>query len=199
MKKYISIALGLVVILITTCVYATTTFTATLESNKNIIKSGDEIEIILRLDTFTENEIGINVLMATLHYDKDIFEEVKSEDITANQYWGNLLYNEAEGIVITDSYKFINEAHNALNFKLKVKSDVPNKEFTEIKLTNINTTNGENDIVIEDALTRLQLEQSKDNANANNNVFFTVIAIALVVILGSIAIVLIKRKKDSVK
>ena len=47
MKKFASVCIALIIVFITSAVYATTTFTAKLETDKSVIKAGEELEIVL--------------------------------------------------------------------------------------------------------------------------------------------------------
>lgn len=201
MKKFISLFTCILILMFCSVIHATTTFTATLETDKSILKAGDEIEIALKLENFTENEKGINVLLGILDYDKSIFEKVEQEDITSIQYWEAPTFNTDNGKLLLDTYTFVSESHNAVKIKLKVKDNITETKTTEIKLKEIVASDGENDIEVEDAIVTLQVEKSTNSSSAtngsmDNKIVYMVIIILAIIILGSIIIVAFKRKNN---
>ena len=204
MKKVISFITCILIMLFSSVIYATTSFTATLQSDKSNLKAGEEVEVVLKLENFTENENGVNVLLGVLDYDKSIFEKVEQEDITSIQYWEAPTLNPENGKLLLDTYTFVNESHNAVKIKLKVKENISETKTTEIKLTDIVASDGESDIVIDDSITTLQVEKSVVSVNAadgfkDNKIVYMVIIILAVLILGSILIVVVKKKKEMQK
>ncbi len=199
MKKFASVCIALIIVFITSAVYATTTFTAKLETDKSVIKAGEELEIVLKLENFTENEKGINVLIATLEYDKGIFEVVSENDISLVQFWNAPIYNSENGKIVMESNDFIDTSHNALKIKLKVKENIEENTTTEIKVKDISASDGEKDIYVEDAVAVIQVEKLTEEEIANNNtndnkILIMTLAILGIVIVGSVCIVIVKKK-----
>ena len=199
MKKFASVCIALIIVFITSAVYATTTFTAKLETDKSVIKAGEELEIVLKLENFTENEKGINVLIATLEYDKGIFEVVSENDISLVQFWNAPIYNSENGKIVMESNDFIDTSHNALKIKLKAKENIEENTTTEIKVKDISASDGETDIYVEDAVAVIQVEKLTEEENANNNtndnkILIMTLAILGIVIVGSVCIVIVKKK-----
>lgn len=199
MKKFTSLCIALIIVFITSAVYATTTFTAKLESDKSVVKAGEELEIVLKLENFTENEKGINVFLGTLDYDKNLFETVEEDDITVLRYWNSPMFNSQNGKVIVEANEFIDVPHNVLKIKLKAKENIEKNTTTEIKIKEISTSDGQTDIYVDDAVAVLQVEKvnAEDGNNKNtsdNKIMIMVLAILGIVIVGSICIVLVKKK-----
>lgn len=192
MKKIISLLTAILISLCVSTVYATISFNATLEANKTTIKAGNEVELKLKLDNFTENENGINVLLGTLEYDKSIFETVTSENITSLQYW-DIAINEANGRILLDANEFVTTPHDAISIKLKVKDSVTEAQSTTVKFTNIEASDSYQDINPSDTEITLNLEAK---ANINNNIIYIVIIVLAVIVVASIIIVVVKRKKS---
>lgn len=198
MKKFASMCIALIIVFIMSVVYATTTFTAKLESNKSVIKAGEEVEVVLKLEGFTENEKGINVLLATIEYDKNIFEKLEENDIELLQFWNSPMYNSENGKIILEANEFIATSHNVLKMKLKVKENIAENTTTEVKVKEISASDSQTDIYVEDAVAVLQVEKiNGDNANKNsldNKMLIAVLSILGIVIIGSICIVFVKKK-----
>lgn len=198
MKKFASICIALIIVFIMSTVYATTTFTAKLESNKSVIKAGEEVEVVLKLEGFTENEKGINVLLGTIDYDKNIFEKLEENDIELLQYWNSPMYNSENGKIILEANEFIDTPHNVLKIKLKVKENIEANTTTEVKVKEISASDSQTDIYVEDAVAVIQVEKTNgDNVNENssdNKMLIAVLSILGIVIVGSICIVFVKKK-----
>lgn len=198
MKKFASICIALIIVFIMSTVYATTTFTAKLESNKSVIKAGEEVEVVLKLEGFTENEKGINVLLGTIDYDKNIFEKLEENDIELLQYWNSPMYNSENGKIILEANEFIDTPHNVLKIKLKVKENIEANTTTEVKVKEISASDSQTDIYVEDAVAVIQVEKTNgDNVNENssdNKILIAVLSILGIVIVGSICIVFVKKK-----
>ena len=199
MKKITSICLSLIIIFITSVAYATTTFTAKLESNKLTVKAGEEVEIVLKLEDFTENEKGTNVLLGTLEYDRNIFEKIEDEDIEILQYWNSPMYNSENGKLILEANEFINTPHNVLKIKFKVKDNIEENTSTEIRVKEISGSDSQVDILTDDAVAVLQVEKAnlEDSTNENtadNKMMIVILSILGIIIVGSICIVIVKKK-----
>ena len=199
MKKITSICLSLIIIFITSVAYATTTFTAKLESDKLIVKAGEEVEIVLKLEDFTENEKGTNVLLGTLEYDRNIFEKIEDEDIEILQYWNSPMYNSENGKLILEANEFINTPHNVLKIKFKVKDNIEENTSTEIRVKEISGSDSQVDILTDDAVAVLQVEKAnlEDSTNENtadNKMMIVILSILGIIIVGSICIVIVKKK-----
>lgn len=198
MKKRICLTIILVIVLLSSAVFAATDFTVKLESDKGIIKAGDKVEVALKLEDFTANAKGINVLLGTLEFDKTVFEELTTEDFTAMQYWGTPIYNGANGKLLLDAYTFVNVPHNALKIILTVKEEIGDITSTQIKLKDIEASDGENDLKIEDAVINFQIEKlmdsNLDNSDVNNKQFIMTGGIIAVLVVGSGIIIFVRRK-----
>ena len=199
MKKITSICLSLIIIFITSVAYAATTFTAKLESDKLTVKAGEEVEIVLKLEDFTENEKGTNVLLGTLEYDRNIFEKIEDEDIEILQYWNSPMYNSENGKLILEANEFINTPHNVLKIKFKVKDNIEENTSTEIRVKEISGSDSQVDILTDDAVAVLQVEKAnlEDSTNENtsdNKMMIVILSILGIIIVGSICIVIVKKK-----
>lgn len=196
MKKFASICIALIIVFIMSTVFATTTFTAKLESNKSVIKAGEEVEVVLKLEGFTENEKGINVLLGTIEYDKNIFEKLEDNNIELLQFWNSPMYNSENGKIILEANEFIDTSHNVLKIKLKVKENIGANTTTEVKVKEISASDGQTDIYVEDAAAAIQVEKTNGGniISSDNKMVIAVLSILGIVIVGSICIVFVKKK-----
>ena len=191
MKKVYGILI-LFILLIPTVAHANS-FKFVVDSNKTVLKNGEEIELHLNINDIDIKEGGINAIEATLDYDNNVFEPVTIENFKGLNNW-TFSYNDTEkkmlGIVISSG---ITNNQEIGILKLKVKNNVenPNKSTT-IKIQNIATSNGI-DLVKEE---NKEIELSLEINNINIVVIIFVVAIALIaIILGLISIKKSKRSK----
>lgn len=198
-KKEICLSIALCIVLLSSVVFAATNFTVKFEANKGIIRPGDKVEIALKLEDFFANEKGINVLLGTLEFDKTIFDELSTADLTTMQYWGTPTYNVANGKLLLDSHTFVNVPHNALKITLTVKNEISDVTSTQIKLKDIEASDGEKDLKVEDAVINFQIEKlldkNVDSEDANSKATIIGGAIIAVLIVGIGIIVVIRKKK----
>ena len=199
MKKIISLCIILVILVMTSFVYATTTFVAKLECNKTTVKAGEELEIVLKLEDFTENENGINVILGTIEYDKNIFEKLDEDDIELLQYWVSPVYNAENGKIILEANEFVDTSHNVLKIKFNVKETMNDNMKTEIKVKDICASDGQTDIYVEDAVAVVHVQNhdsvyNLEDDTLNNKTLIAIFAILVIIIIGSICIVFVKKK-----
>lgn len=191
MKKGITAILSLLICSVATVVLATTSFTARLESNVTTLEPGTEVELSLKLENFTEGEAGISVLLATIDYDRAVFEKITEKDLTLGSNWGSILYNEENGKLLLDSYVPVDTSHEAVKIKLKVREDMSSKGNMQIAIKEINASDGLKDIYTDDAT--ITFEYNNIEANKLTILILSVLGI---IILASVLIVAFKRKKN---
>ncbi len=201
-QSILCIVLCTIIITLGCVVYAEDTFSIKLQKNKETLKAGEELEVILEVNNFTEGSKGTSIIQANLEYDKKYFETVQSNDITVLNYWEGHTFNPEAGTILLDRYNPVNEPHEAVKIKLKVKDKIKETTTTEIKLTNIVGTDGDHDIEVADATTTVNIEKSKlffgSNSQDNNNLFYIIAGVAILVILvGGIVIFVTKKSKGN--
>ena len=123
--------------------------------------------------------------------EEDIIEKVINSE--------QLLPLYIEEVVSKESNDFIDTSHNALKIKLKAKENIEENTTTEIKVKDISASDGETDIYVEDAVAVIQVEKLTEEENANNNtndnkILIMTLAILGIVIVGSVCIVIVKKK-----
>ncbi len=202
-KNTFCMLLSMIIVVLCSVVYATETFTMELQANKNTLKPGEELEIILSMGGFTEEGNGIGAVLANLEYDRTIFDRIEKENITVLKYWEEPTFNPENGSLLIDSYTFVNEPHEAVKIKLKVKDKIKETTTTEIKLTNIVGTDGDHDIEVADATTTVNIEKSRlffgSNSQDNSNLFYIIAGVAVLVILVGVIVIFVTKKSKEDK
>lgn len=181
MKKTLSIILiaAIIVALSTTMVSATTSFVASLTASSTKVEQGASVVVTITLKDFTANETGINTVIGTLDYDKEIFEELTEDSIELANGWSGLAFNPLEGKFTVTNSKFMAENHEfmKITFKAKEKAAVGN---TVVNLKGINASDGVDDIYPSDQKITLTVKEKtasnntptdtdKDNKPTNTN------------------------------
>lgn len=195
MKK-LTIAILTIILLIlgTTAIYGANAYNINIIPSKQELLPGEEIIVTFRIENINA-EPGIGAIYGKLEYDKKIFEKVKQEDFIGVGGWEEPIYNsenEREGalFLLREMGDTIKEDSNIFSIKMKVLDKVPTQS-TQIKLTQINSSTGEEDIETQDALVNCMVQ-------GNTIVFETIwiyIAIGLVALIIAIIIIVLAFKK----
>lgn len=153
LKKLAYTLIGIIfilVILITIKVQATNGLKASVQSSKDEIKKTEEIVITLKLDKYQNIKNGINAYKATLEYDEDIFEEVLEKDFKSKNNWEMLKYNKDTKELVAIKKAGSTVPEEVVEVRLKAKEEIEPKT-TEIKVKDIVTSDGKEDIEVEEA------------------------------------------------
>ena len=91
-KIFLSIILIVCIVLIGSIVQAdstnnTSSFNARITANQTEVKPGEEVTVTLSIYNIDMGNYGINTVETTIEYDKNIFEEVKDENIKSLNNW----------------------------------------------------------------------------------------------------------------
>lgn len=140
-------------------------------------KQDKEYTLKILLDELNFTGIGMNVFMCDLEYDQEIFELVKQEDITMKNGWSDLTYNEQNGIILLIRDDFTKKSgEEIVEIKLKQKENVKQKE-TEIKITNIQATNSQNDLEANEQIINLKMD-------GKSSILKTILIVVLIILLA---------------
>ncbi len=125
-------------------------------SNKTEIKGGEVVELTLAFDHFEDIKKGINAYKGTLEYDKNIFENITQANFINQNNWESLKYNlqNNEWVAIRKVGAKIGE--DVVKIQLKVKENVSATK-TEIKIKNLVTSEGKQDIFLNEAKMTLNI------------------------------------------
>jgi len=137
------------------------------------LKSGEEVEITLKLDSFNDIKKGINAYKATLDYDEKIFEQVFQNSFECLNGWEDLLYNPSTKEFVSIKRAGTTKAENVAKIKLKVKKGMKATK-TSIKVKDAVVSEGKRDIFVNEKSIQLNIftEQTSipsDNDNNNNS------------------------------
>lgn len=146
-KKIVVIILLITLTMLASNILATANLVAQAKTSTNELKGGEEITITLRFDEYQQIKDGINAYKATLEYNKEIFEEVKQEDLQSLNDWEKLQYNQTTGEFVAIKRGGSKAPEDIVSITLKTKQEVK-ATTTEIKIKDIVTSEGEKDINI---------------------------------------------------
>ncbi len=173
MKKIIvaNVILFIFLILLGSNVLAATSLNASVTSSLKDVEGGQEIIITLRFNSFQEVKKGINAYQAKLKYDKEVFEQVKEDDIMSLNNWEKLKYNQETEEIVAIKRAGTKEEENIVQIKLKVKEDAKPQE-TEVGINDIVTSEGKYDLFTEDAIVKINIikEQTEKPDNPGTDI-----------------------------
>lgn len=163
MKKIIMYIIGLIIFssIATTILAITKTdnIEAKLISSVSDLKAEQEVIVTLKFDKYNQITKGINAFKATLQYDEKIFERVTTTNFTTLNDWEELKYNAETKEFIAIKKAGSKKAEDILQLKIKVKNQIEPAK-TQIRLSQILTSEGKEDLLMEDAV--LDLDIIKD-------------------------------------
>ena len=185
-KKILLVLLTIITFMITTKVSALDKINITKEENKN------EITLTLNFDSLDEK---INVIKGKITYNKDDFE-LKENDLTAQNNWTNLKYNEATGEFIIINNEKTNDLNKFLKITLTSKKNIFN---SEVKIENLLASDGNKDIEINGNNIILEKEEIKvPDTLARNGLREALPYIIIEILLALTIIIAVKKKKSSI-
>ncbi len=161
-----------------------------INADKAEIKAGDKITISVKIKDVSIEE-GMNSMQGQLVYDKDDWEQVTKEDIKSKNNW-SITYNdeetESEGKFILINFGSGEvEEQELLEITLKSKKKIIGGN-SEIKLTELYTTDGENMIKMED--------QAKEINIQGDMLPLVLISILVLIAIIVVIVIIIKRNKE---
>ena len=145
-------------------------------------KQENDYTITISLKELMGTGIGINAFVCDLEYDREVFEIVKQEDITTQNGWGDLTFNEKNGSMVTLRNDFTKQTgEEILEIKLTQKADSKSGS-TEIKITNIQASDSQNDLEADDKVIKFEVDGQS-----------SLLKTILIVVLATIAVLLVIR------
>lgn len=155
-------------------VQAAESFETDLIANNVEIKKNEEILVTLNFKNYQEINKGINAYKATLEYDTNVFEEVKTNDFQSLNSWEEFLYNPQNHQFIAIKKAGSKSAEAIVSLKLKAKENI-NPQETIIKIKDIVASEGKKDIYVNDSQVTIQVikeqdaQKPSDTVNQGNN------------------------------
>lgn len=165
-----------------------------MEADNLEVKENQEIKVIVKLEDIDVKQ-GINAIQGKLEYDKNIFEKVTSTNLVTKNNW-SIVYNEEEGqeegkfIMITFS-EGEKENQELLEITLKTKQNLESTK-SEIKLTELGTSDSEKIINIDEQTIEVKVQGSKVAKVANKQLVIVAMVIAIIVL---VVITILKVRK----
>lgn len=162
MKKIVISIIGfIIIILIASSILASDNLTANISSTSTQVKEEQEVIISLKFESYQEIKKGLNAYKATIEYDKNIFEEIQSQDFICQNNWEQLKYNEETGEFIAIKKAGSKEPEEVVKITLKAKKGVK-AGTTDIKIKNIVTSQGEKDITLNETKVTINIIEEQE-------------------------------------
>lgn len=196
MKKKQLLILLITTLFIVMCPYVVLAGQIEMNTDKTDIEAGDIVTIYIKIKD-VGIEQGINSIQGQLIYNKDDWEQVNIENIKAKNNW-SITYNneetESEGKFILINFGSGETAEQELvEIKLKSKTRMISKK-SEIKLSELYTTDGEKMIEIEDQIKQIGIQ---GDMTALLIIVLSIVGIlVVVVIIIIISLKTIKKKTN---
>lgn len=137
--RIILITVVLIAVLSVTSFASAFSVNMTLNSTSRL-KAGDYVVVTLKISSINAGN-GIDAILATLDYDKDVFEEVTEENFdNLNRWRVGLYYEVSQKFTVLRSSK-VNTPGDILKITLKVKDNI-NVNSTKITIKDISASGG---------------------------------------------------------
>lgn len=159
-KKELLTSLIVLLFIVIVCPHIVSAKGIEMNTDKTEIKAGDTVTITIKIKDVGIDE-GINSIQGQLIYSKDDWEQVNAEDIKSKNNW-SMTYNnentESEGKFILINFGLgETEEQELAQITLKSKTKIIGKN-SEIKLSELYTTDGEKMIEIEDQVKKIDIQ-----------------------------------------
>ena len=139
MKKILNISIILMIII--ALINPIKTVMANEEKEANIyingpekIEAGSTITIDIGIKDLKKE---VDTIVATIEYDKDIFEEITEDEMEPQNKWNYPIYNSKDSTFMIDRNGTTTDDEIVMQIKLNVKGDINNLKNTTIKLKDI--------------------------------------------------------------
>ena len=171
-----------------TSVYAAD-FGIQLTGSRDTIKPGETITLQVSLKDIEKMSTGVNVFLATIDYDKNVFEQLKEDDIKTLNNWSGMMYNEDNGKIIVENYNFDEEEKAMFEVLLKAKTETKEKQGS-ISIKGAESSMG---------ITAMKADESSLVVKVQNNNTMLIIIIGsiliLAIVVGMVIYFILKKKK----
>lgn len=163
MKKLTTfVAILLSIAFIMTSVYATESFSITMQMEKNEFSKNEEFTVEFNLSSMQVGE-GIISIGATLEYDKESLEVVSK----LGQNGWSMTYNDAEGIMLLENNALIKD--NGALFKVTFKVKENSKPNLTIRLKDITAAGAGDEISVVNVEKAIVIKSDSSNNGGNNS------------------------------
>jgi len=162
----------LIMIILSTKVFAAESFLVNAKASADTLNPGDTLTVNISVSDI-DVEKGLGTLGGTLGYDKAVFEEVKAKNLKSGEDWESVTYNADNGkfVTLTSSGETLKTDTEVFTITLKVL-DTAKEGKTTIKLSDLNSSDGEKDLYTADTEKIITIASSaskpEDNTTGNN-------------------------------
>lgn len=188
-KLFVSLFTFILTIFIYMNVVNASGFEMKIESDKNIIKPGETIVLTVSINNIETDNEGIDLLLASISYDNNVFENVGENDIKTLGQWGGLLFNPNNNKLIIERNSQTKSNEEVFQISLKAKDNI-GVESSTISINQAQSTDGNQDIDGVDG--NIELKTQKYYNKLNNIVTIIVVVIMVLAITG---VIIYKKKK----
>lgn len=188
-KLFVSLFTFILTIFIYMNVVNASGFEMKIESDKNIIKPGETIVLTVSINNIETDNEGIDLLLASISYDNNVFENVGENDIKTLGQWGGLLFNPNNNKLIIERNSQTKSNEEVFQISLKAKDNIE-VESSTISINQAQSTDGNQDIDGVDG--NIELKTQKYYNKLNNIVTIIVVVIMVLAITG---VIIYKKKK----
>ena len=192
-KLFIGFITFIITMLFTLSIVNASGFEMKLESDKDIVRSGETIVLTASIQNIDMPNDGIDLLLASISYDNNVFENIEASNIKAVGEWGGLLFNPDNNKLILERNSQTKENESVFQITLKAKDDIK-VESTNISISQAQSTDGNQDIDGIDG--HLELKTQK---YYNKFIFIVTIIIVVIIILSIAVFLFTKREKEVIK
>ena len=187
-KIFISLTTFCLIMFVSLNIVNASGFEMKLESDKDIVKPGETIVLTASIQNIDTPNEGIDLLLASISYDNNVFENIETNDVKAVGQWGGLLFNPDNNKLILERNSQTKENESVFQITLKAKDNIE-VESTNISINQAQSTDGNQDINGIDGNIELKTQKYY-------NKFYIIGAVAIVIIvLAIIGVVIYKNKK----
>ena len=165
-KKLCIIILIIITILFTAnSVFAVEVQTEITTTKQEIqAKEEETVTLKFKLSNFQEIEDGVYAYKGQIQYDKNIFCELETKDFEVKNDWTNLKYNKQNGEFVVIKKSGVKNPEEFLQTTLKVKNNATAGK-TNIVITNQTTSEGKEDIKVDNLSIDIKIIQEETNEN----------------------------------
>lgn len=143
MRKIVTILMIVFIVISYASVVNAVSVGMTLNSSSKL-KAGDIVEVTLKIGNITAGE-GIDAIVASLDYDKTVFEEVTQNNLVGLNQWSVNIYDTATQILTMTKSAKVTTPSDVLKITLRVKNPV-NINSTIITMKEISASGGAVDV-----------------------------------------------------
>lgn len=143
MRKIVTILMIVFIVISYASVVNAVSVGMTLNSSSKL-KAGDIVEVTLKIGNITAGE-GIDAIVASLDYDKTVFEEVTQNNLVGLNQWSVNIYDTATQILTMTKSAKVTTPSDVLKITLRVKNPV-NVNSTIITMKEISASGGAVDV-----------------------------------------------------